>query len=147
MEKRGIVVIEGFYEWRHYNKETYPYYIFPKEDNVFYVGCIYNDWINRLTGKFIDSFSIITTNANKIIERIHNTRKRMPLILNMDKIDYWLNSKLKKEDIERLMKPFDDKMMDAYTIKRTNLSKDEGLSSKEIKAPFSYPEIDLLDSF
>ncbi|HBN04603.1 MAG TPA: hypothetical protein DD434_02285 [Bacteroidales bacterium] len=147
MESRGVVVMDGFYEWRHYNKNTYPYYIFPKGDDVFYVGCIYNAWVNRLTGEVIDSFSIITTNANSLMERIHNTKKRMPLILNKGEIDYWMDSKLERDDIERLMKPFDDEKMSAYSIKKINVSKDEGLSSLQIKSPFSYTELELLDSF
>jgi len=66
----------------HEDGKKIPYYIFPKDKGAFYLGCIYNQWTNQLTGKLVDAFSIITTNANPLIATIHNTKKRMPLIFS-----------------------------------------------------------------
>lgn len=106
--QRAILPVDGFYEWMHSGKEKIPHYIFPTDGTVFYLGCIYN----------ADTFSIITTNANPLMERIHNTKKRMPLILSREDIQRWVNPTTQRQDVDRLMQPFDVSHMDAYEISK-----------------------------
>ena len=82
VSQRCLLVVDGFFEWRHENNRKIPFYIYPKDETVFYMGCIYNSWVNKLTGEVRDTFSIITTAANPLMEYIHNSKKRMPLILS-----------------------------------------------------------------
>lgn len=145
-DKRGILVLDGFYEWRHFNKTKYPYYVFPKNDSVFYLGCIYNTWVNNESGEIIDSFSIITTPANILMEKIHNTKKRMPLILDKTNIEEWIDPKQDTEKVKSLLKTYKEEDMGAFTINLSNIEKSENLNSDEVKKEFIYPEIELLDS-
>lgn len=82
VSQRCVLVVDGFFEWRHENGKKHPYYIYPADETVFYMGCIYNSWVNKVTGEVRDTFSIITTNANPLMATIHNTKKRMPLIFS-----------------------------------------------------------------
>jgi putative SOS response-associated peptidase YedK len=98
MSKRCILPVDGFYEWREIAKVKYPYYIFPKDGTHFTFGCIYDTWANTETGELINSFSIITTEANEIMAMIHNKKKRMPLILSNENWRQWINqNQLKKK--------------------------------------------------
>ena len=36
------------------------------------------------TGEYVESFAIVTTKVNKLMEQVHNSKKRMPTILNED---------------------------------------------------------------
>jgi putative SOS response-associated peptidase YedK len=52
---------------------------------------LYDEWLNRETGEIIQSFTIITTIANPLMEEIHNHKKRMPLILDQSQIQPFLH--------------------------------------------------------
>ncbi|MDO5665855.1 MAG: SOS response-associated peptidase [Bacteroidia bacterium] len=121
--QRCVLVVDGFFEWRHENNKKYPFYIYPSNETVFYLGCIYNSWVNKLTGEIRDTFSIITTDANPLMEYIHNSKKRIPLILNKSDIAIWINPECEKDLIDKLMVPFPEGGMKYHEI-----SKDAGNS-------------------
>jgi len=81
MTKRCLVLADGFYEWREEGGKKYPYYISLTSNDAFALAGIWDKWLNSRTGEMKETFSIITTRANPLLERIHNTRKRMPVIL------------------------------------------------------------------
>lgn len=116
--QRAILVVDGFFEWKHEGNTKIPYYVFPKDNTVFSFGCIYNLWTNKRTGESVDTFSIITTDANPMMEVIHNSKKRMPLILSKSDISTWVNPETDINIIKGLMKPFPETEMDAYQISR-----------------------------
>ena len=58
-QKRCMVLVDGFYEWRTIGKQKYPYYIHLKNKEAFAFGAIYNDWVNKDTGEIINTFSKI----------------------------------------------------------------------------------------
>jgi len=116
--QRAILVVDGFFEWQHQGNDKIPYYIFPKDNTVFNIGCIYNHWANRLTGEILDTFSIITTDANPMMAVIHNSKKRMPLILSKSDINTWINPETDINVINSLMKPYPETEMAAYRISK-----------------------------
>ena len=94
--KRCIIIIDGYYEWKKItnggNKiQRQPYFISLKqkdENNLIYLAGLYNDEIDE-DGFEYKSASIITCNANKQIEDIHD---RMPLIFkNFREAEKYLN--------------------------------------------------------
>lgn len=114
--QRCVLVVDGFFEWRHENNKKIPYYIYPKDETVFYLGCIYSSWVNKVSGEVRDTFSIITTEANPLMEYIHNSKKRMPLILSKDEIAVWIDPSTSQKVVDELMKPFSDQYMQAHLI-------------------------------
>lgn len=116
--QRAILVVDGFFEWRHEGSTKIPYYIFPKDNTAFNLGCIYNQWTNKITGEIVDTFSIITTDANPMMAIIHNSKKRMPLILSKSDISTWINPEKDMNVINSLMKPYPEAEMDAYQISK-----------------------------
>ncbi len=141
LHKRGILGLNGFYEWREIQKKKYPYFIFVKSQRIFSVACIYEEWTDKDTGELFKTFSMLTTEANPLMAKIHNLKKRMPLILNHKDEAKWVQPDLDIEDIKSLIKPYDDGDMQAYTI-----SKDAGNTRldrnvPEILDPVEYPEL------
>lgn len=128
--QRCILVVDGFFEWRHENGKKYPYYIYPADETVFYLGCIYNSWTNKVTGEIRDTFSIITTDANPLMEYVHNSKKRMPLILHKSDIQTWINPESSKQVIDKIMIPFTESEMNFHAI-----STDAGNSRKNRNIP------------
>lgn len=111
--KRCLLLIDGFYEWRHEKKEKIPYYITLTDGKPFSLGCIYAVWNGQPT------FSIVTTPANPLMEYIHNTKKRMPLVFTPDEQRRWIDPSLTKAEIKELMQPLDEREMTATVIDQT----------------------------
>jgi len=111
LKRRCLVLSTGFFEWRHIypkNKRTgeplktaikYPYYISLKDKGYFYMAGIWQPWADKVTGEYVETFAIVTTKANKLMEQIHNTKKRMPTILNEDLAYEWLFGNLDEKRI------------------------------------------------
>lgn len=98
---RCLVIATSFFEW-HWNdekgKSKTKYQIFSKEDEIFAFAGIYSTWKDVGTGKNYNSFSIVTTQANKEMEYIHNHKKRMPIMLKKADEMAWLDSSNKVDD-------------------------------------------------
>ena len=62
------------------------------------------------------TFAILTTPATPMMEKIHNLKKRMPLIIGREDERKWVDPDLDKEEIQSLIKPFDQDQMTAYTV-------------------------------
>jgi putative SOS response-associated peptidase YedK len=144
MDKRCLIFVNGFYEWREVNKKKYPYYIQLKQQDTFAFGGIYDTWVNTETGELLSTCSIITTAANPLMEMIHNVKKRMPLIFDKDSMLDWIKPKLEQEEIRSLMKPFDENKMMAHTISKLISSKTDNPNVPEVKQEFLYPELNVL---
>lgn len=116
MKKRCIVPSTGYFEWRHEGNKKIPYYIYVKDEPIFSMAGIYDEWLDKATGEVVKTFSVITTNANPLTDYIHNTKHRMPAILSPKDEEKWLSPRLTKQDIFELLRPFPSEQMDAYII-------------------------------
>jgi putative SOS response-associated peptidase YedK len=145
--KRCLVLATHFFEWRHYKPQdskkefTYPYIIdFYNENEPLYMGGIYNTWTDKVTGETIDTFAIVTTEANELMSIIHNTKKRQPTILTEDLAYEWLMNDLTDERIIEIAKyRLPSEFMFAHTIDR-----DFRTNPNPLK-PFEYYELPDLD--
>lgn len=144
-EKRCLILIDGFYEWRTIGKQKYPYYIHYKDHEVFALGGIFNDWVNSQTGEQLKTCSIITTPANALMSKIHNDKLRMPFILPKGLEHEWLNKNLNEQDINDLMKPLSDGELESRTISKLITNKNKNQDTSEVQLAFEYPELAFLD--
>jgi putative SOS response-associated peptidase YedK len=142
--QRCLLGISGFYEWREVSKVKYPYYIKTLSHDIFSLGCIYEHWVDSHTGEIRNTFSIITTPANPLMENIHNIKKRMPLILSKEDEKQWIDPSLNKEDISRLIKPYEASDMQAYSISQAANSARNNRNVPEIMDRVDYPALSLL---
>ena len=145
-EKRCLILVDGFYEWRTIGKQKYPYFIHYKNAEVFAMGGIYNDWLNKETGKIESTFSVITTPANAIMSKIHNQKLRMPFILPSGLERHWLNANLNDNEIIELMQPLPEEQLVANTISKLITNKNKNPDTAEVQLQFEYPELEFFDS-
>ena len=54
---------------------------------------MYDQWIDKQTGEIINSYSIVTTEAKGIMREIHNSKMRMPLVIENNQMDDWLENR------------------------------------------------------
>jgi len=139
--QRCLLGISAFYEWREVKGAKYPYLIHATGNEIFSLGAIYDSWINKETGEIRNTFSILTTPANPLMEKIHNLKKRMPLILSPRDEMQWIDPSLKPNQINALIKPYDENDMTAYTISRAANNARNNRNMPEIMEKVEYREL------
>ena len=111
--KRCLVPANGFYEWEHKGKDKVPYYIKLKNDEMFAFAGLYDIWKDA-EGKMLMTYTIITTDSNPLVGKIHD---RMPVILKEEYEDEWLDPGEKDiEKLSALLKPYPAGELEAYQV-------------------------------
>ncbi len=130
---RCIIYVDGFYEHHHFDGNTYPYYIYAKNKEPLALAGLWSTWKDEETGGGMNTFSIVTTEANVLMEHIHNNPKmkqpRMPVILPRKLEDQWLDpitDELDVQSIQELIKKYPDGELKAHTVARLRGKEYEG---------------------
>ena len=142
MSKRCLVLADGFYESMDLGGPKYPHYIFRADKQPFAFAGLYSSWKNQ-EGKWINSFSIVTTVPNELMARIHNVKKRMPVILPPYKERNWLKPDLLKEEIHDLTVPLEDGILKAYPVNKLINQNKTPTNESWIQEVCEYPELAL----
>jgi len=93
MKNRCWVIIDGFYEWQWLDaqgRRKQKYLITRPDTEAFALAGLYSDIIIPESGELIRTYTIVTTGANELMSEIHNTKKRMPVILTKANERAWL---------------------------------------------------------
>jgi len=141
VSRRCLVLCSGFFEWQKVGKEKIPYYISLKEDEMFVFAGLWNT-TREPNGSEIKTFAILTVEANELMARIHNTKKRMPLILKPETARQWISDELTPKQAKEIMIPLPDHEMKAHTIKKFVPSECKNYSSSDFIAYYNYPIIE-----
>jgi putative SOS response-associated peptidase YedK len=141
---RCIIPVKGFFEWQHAGKEKIPWYIHHTSDSIISIAGLYNDWTETSTGEIFSTFSIVTTDANELMAEIHNSGKRMPVILEPSAESEWLNTSLPLVDISGLIKACPSDKLLAHTVSPLINSRVADRNSPEVIKPYSYNTGNLL---
>jgi putative SOS response-associated peptidase YedK len=139
---RCLVVAHGFYEWQLVNGIRIPWYIKLKNNAPFAFAGLSDQWTDPETGESLHTFSIITTEANPLMAKIHNTKKRMPVILNPGDERAWIEgseASVSEVDPAQLLIPFDEKELHAHTVSTLVSKADSDPGNPDIVAPYTYP--------
>jgi putative SOS response-associated peptidase YedK len=81
------------------------------------------------------------------MEKIHNSKKRMPVIIPRVHEKDWLNPNLTEAEVMELCIPIDPSLMDAYTISRAISSRSiDNKNIQEISKQYEYPELAIIDA-
>jgi putative SOS response-associated peptidase YedK len=139
--KRCLVIADGFFEWRHIGNKTFPYYIRLASHAPFAFAGLWDRWTNPETKEQVRSFSVITTKANSLLEKIHNTKKRMPVILTRDHEKSWLDHNPGKEPLQALLQPYDPAEMEAYPVSKMVNKLGLNTTNPEILDRQDYPDL------
>ena len=136
--RRCLVPVRGFFEWRHEAGKKIPYYIYHPSLPVISLGAVFDRW-STTGGDDVYSFSIITTKANRLMSEIHNSKKRMPVIINPNEEDDWLYLGTPASRLKELMKSYPDNILEAHTISPMIGNSRINRNSSEIIKPYDYP--------
>ena len=109
------------------------------------MACVYDSWVDKSTGEVKNTFSIITTPANELMEKIHNVKKRMPLILSQSDEKTWLAPQLSQQSISDLIKTYNETDLVAIPISMEANNAKANRNKAVILEKVDYPELQLFD--
>lgn len=106
IDNRCLIIANGFYEWQWLDskgKNKNKFEIGIGNEDLFAFAGLYSKWIDKSTGEIRNTYTMITTEANPLMAKIHNTKKRMPIILKPEDEVKWLN----REPINNFAFPYE----------------------------------------
>jgi len=91
INQRCLVLVNGFYEWKWLNAKgtkKQKYLLRLPKDELFAFAGLWSSW--KSEGVEIYSYTIVTTEANELMAEIHNSKRRMPIVLSTQNENDWL---------------------------------------------------------
>jgi putative SOS response-associated peptidase YedK len=139
--QRCLIPADGFYEWQAEGRlpttarvdsrptGKTPFRFTMRDNSFFCFAGIYEKWIRPpKSGEFdfgdldepppsrvVETFSIITTTANKMIAAIHD---RMPVIVHPDHWLWWIDERRAGEAVKFMLRPYPAEDMDCYRVSK-----------------------------
>ena len=112
--RRCLIPADGFYEWKKLGKkDKQPYDISLTDGGIFAFAGLWEHWRDPKGGG-LDSFTILTTNANSLVAEVHD---RMPAIIKPEDYDLWLDPGMREpEGVADLLQPLDARLMKKYPV-------------------------------
>ncbi|MDF1574437.1 MAG: SOS response-associated peptidase [Bacteroidales bacterium] len=133
---RCLIIAGGFFEWQLLDKVRVPWYITLKNGAPFVFAGLCDNWRDPLSGDIIRTCSIITTRANSLMEKIHNTKKRMPVILREETEKEWIEKEPSLLQRKRLLEACNELDLKAHTVTPRLSAKDADPSDPSLIEPY-----------
>lgn len=109
-KRRCLIPASNFYEWTGRKGSRVPYFIGVEDQEIFSMAGIWETWTEN--GTDMESVAIITTDANDVVAELHD---RMPVILDREEEDRWLDGK-EEDELQELLDPFPDGRTMSYEV-------------------------------
>ncbi len=97
IHQRCLVLVDGFYEWQWLDpegKKKQKYEIGLPDGEAFALGGLWSKWVDKETGEELNTYAILTTEAKGLMAEIHNSKNRMPLIIQPGLETAWLQEEI-----------------------------------------------------
>jgi putative SOS response-associated peptidase YedK len=114
--KTCLVLADGFYEWDRKSGKPIPFRFVLKDRELFAFAGLWSQWKSKDGSHVYRSFTIMTTEANKIVGTVHDLKFRMPVILDDYNERLWLDKELSPAALLSLCKPYPDDKMEVYQV-------------------------------
>jgi putative SOS response-associated peptidase YedK len=115
-KKRCLIPTDGFYEWKKEGKLKQPFLIHRQDGKPFAFAGLWSSWRNPEQEKPVETFTILTTDANDLLRPLHD---RMPVILDPKDFDLWLDPKIDDEaKLQPLLVPHAVEGFEAFPVSR-----------------------------
>jgi len=133
-KRRCLIPADGFYEWRREGDVKQPYRIGFEGGPPFLFAGLWDTWTapenNEDASSVIETFTIVTTTANRKIAPIHH---RMPVIVDPKNYELWLTGRPEKAAKLIFVVPEDDLAFYRVSTRVNNVSNDDVGCIKPLK--------------
>lgn len=130
--RRCLVPADGFYEWQRHGSAKQPFCFEVGDGELFAFAGLWERWRDP-SGQWVKSCSILTTTPNAVTSAVHD---RMPVILDPDSYDLWLDPGMQNVAAgSEMLKPYDAKSMRSYPVSTriNHVANDDADCSREVE--------------
>ncbi|GGG44306.1 SOS response-associated peptidase [Bizionia arctica] len=136
MKRRCIIPVSGFFEPHDQNGKKYPFYIRSKDEKPLALAGLYTIIDTYIT------FTILTKDASPLFEKIHNKKKRQPIILDEDRTHNWLSVDLEEADIKDILNfNYPENALETYPVGKDLFSPKIDSNVERILKPEVYADL------
>ncbi|MBL8964833.1 MAG: SOS response-associated peptidase [Phycisphaeraceae bacterium] len=102
--RRCIVPVSGYYEWKKITeKSKQPFYFTGTDGEPLMLAGLWESWRGKTDdAPAVETFTVITTTPNEAAAKVHD---RMPVILDRESVDRWLDPHVPGPDVLSLLRP------------------------------------------
>ncbi|MFB6137351.1 MAG: SOS response-associated peptidase [Halobacteriaceae archaeon] len=136
-ERRCLVVVDGYYEWRERRGQNQPYRVHLPGDAPFALAGLWRRWEGE--SRDLDTVTVVTCEAAPPVADVHD---RMPVLLSREAESTWLDGPA--DAAADCLEPWTDELR-AEPV--STLVNDPGNDSPAVLEPVEPPEQTDLDSF
>ena len=111
-QRRCVIAADGFYEWQKTQDVKNAYLLRLTGGTPFGFAGLWDRW-NGSHGNVLNTFAILTTHANALVEPLHD---RMPVILDHQQRDAWLSPRTDPHSLRLLCEPCPGAAMEAFPV-------------------------------
>lgn len=115
--RRCLVLADSFYEWQQTGGSKgpkTPHRILLQNKQPYAFAGLWDEWLDRASGEVLPTFTIVTTEPNALMARMHN---RMPVILPGRAAELaWLDDGLGPAAHQDLLLPYAAGQMQEYVV-------------------------------
>ena len=114
--RRCLVLADGFFEWKKDGRARRPFHIRLRTREPFAFAGLWDEW-RAPNGQVVRSCTIVTTDANALIEPLHD---RMPVILLPEAESLWLDPTVGDlADLVDVLKSYPSHLMETLEVSPT----------------------------
>ena len=110
-QKRCLIPASGYYEWESTPTGKQPYYFSTENGSPLTIAGLWDEWRDVETGEPLQSCTMIITEANDFVRKIHD---RMPALLTPYQFDPWLSGSAGLE----LLTPWTQRSLQMWPVSR-----------------------------
>jgi putative SOS response-associated peptidase YedK len=108
-----LIPADGFYEWQRSGGRKLPFFFRMRDESPFGFAGLWERWEGE-GGEVIDSCTILTTEANKVLRPVHD---RMPVIVHPEDYSLWLEGDERERTLlMELLRPYPAEEMAGYPV-------------------------------
>lgn len=120
-ERRCVVPIDGYYEWRTTSSGKVPFWFHLKTGEPFFLAGLWDSW-HEDRQDAVRSYILMTTEPNDLTANVHD---RMPVMLHARDVSRWLDPMRKDpQEIVDLLGPYPAQEMEARPVSKRVSSPD-----------------------
>ena len=101
-QRRGLVIADGFYEWKPDAGGKRPFWIHLPGERPFAMAAIWEVWPGTAHQPEIASCAIVTTSASEDLAVVHD---RMPVVFEPGQAHRWIDPECDRDELAELMEP------------------------------------------
>ena len=129
--RRCLVLANCFFIWTLTKPgKKVPFVVYDAKQRIMSFAGIWDSWVNAEKSKSIQSFSVITTHANK---RLQNFTRQMPVIIPPGRRRKYLRPSIPLAEVMRMLHPLESESINLYPV--SSKVNDFHNNSREVISP------------